>query len=220
VNLWTKRAIGAATLGGSLLAQGAGAASAQEVSTDASARLGRPTSAAVRVCADGRVLSRLVGSCSGRATSGTGDADRDRCGIRAMVRVPRLASADVSLGTRRSRPRATAAAQASATPRSGSTTADTSADTNPRADAEATTTLSRPRPARLLDLRALVSVAGVGLLGDASVSCGADTSSCGIVARRRGPPPRGRPTPTAPPAARDHRDLRDPRNDGPDARRR
>jgi hypothetical protein len=44
--------------------------------------------------------------------------------------VPRLASADVSLGTRRTRPRATAAAQASVIPRSGSATADTSADTS------------------------------------------------------------------------------------------
>jgi hypothetical protein len=77
VNLWMKRAIGAAALGGSLLALGAGA--------------------------DGRVLSRLVGSCSGQATGGTAQADRD--GIRARVRVPRLASADVSLGTRRTRPR-------------------------------------------------------------------------------------------------------------------
>jgi hypothetical protein len=173
VNLWMKRAIGAAALGGSLLALGAGAASAQEVSADASARLGRPTSAAVRVCADGRVLSRLVGSCSDQATSGTAQADRD--GIRARVRVPRLASADVSLGARRSRPRATAAAQASVTPRSGSATADTSADSSPRTDADAT--LSRPRAGRLLDLRALVSVAGVGLLGSSPFTLAGDPAT-------------------------------------------
>jgi hypothetical protein len=150
------------------------------------------------------------------------DQARDRGGIRARVRVPRLASADVSLGTRRTRPRATAAAQASVAPRSGSATADTGADTSPRADADAAATLSRPRPVRLLDLRALESgetpagigvlesgptasgnqvnadvgdVApsvpvtvcgnGVGVLGDAAASCGADTSSGGIIA----PPP-------------------------------
>ena len=173
MNLWMKRAIGAAALGGSLLALGAGAASAQEVSADASASLGRPTSAAVRVCADSRVLSRLVGSCSDQATSGTAQADRD--GIRARVRVPRLASADVSLGTRRSRPRATAAAQASVTPRSGSATADTSADSSPRADADVT--LSRPRAGRLLGLRALVSVAGVGLLGSSPFTLAGDPAT-------------------------------------------
>ena len=58
-----------AALGGGLLALGAGTASAQEVSADISARVGRSTSAEVRVCADGRVLSRLVGSCSGQASS-------------------------------------------------------------------------------------------------------------------------------------------------------
>ena len=57
MNLWMKRAIGAAALSGGLLALSAGAASAQDVSADVSARLGRPTSAEVRVCADGRVLS-------------------------------------------------------------------------------------------------------------------------------------------------------------------
>jgi hypothetical protein len=179
VNLWMKRAIGAAALGGGLLALGAGAASAQEVSADASARLGRPTSAEVRVCADGRVLSRLVGSCRGQATSATTEADRDRDGIRARFRVPRLASADVSLGARRSRPRATAVAQASVAPRSGSATADTSADSSPRADADADAeaSLSRPRAARLLDLRALVSVAGVGLLGSSPFTLAGDPAT-------------------------------------------
>ena len=142
--------------------------------------------------------------------------------------MPRLASADVSLGTRRTRPRATAAAQASVAPRSGSATADTGADTSPRADADAAATLSRPRPVRLLDLRALESgetpagigvlesgptasgnqvnadvgdVApsvpvtvcgnGVGVLGDAAASCGADTSSGGIIAPPPGTTPSG-----------------------------
>ena len=74
MNLWMKRAIGAAALGGGLLALSAGAAGAQEISADATARLGRPTSAQVRVCADGRVLSRLLG-CTDRA-GGTVQAGR------------------------------------------------------------------------------------------------------------------------------------------------
>ena len=116
MNLWMKRALGAAALGGGLLALSAGAASAQ----------------------------------AGRANRATG--------IRARVRVPGTAQADVSLGTRRS----AASGQASATPRSPSATADASADTSPRADASAR--LSR-RAGRLLDLDATASLAGVGLLG-------------------------------------------------------
>jgi len=160
VNLWMKRAIGAAALGGGLLALSAGAASAQDVAADVSARLGRPTSAEVRVCADGRVLSRLVGSCRGSGTSASAQAGRAHrtTGIRARVRVPGTAQADVSLGTRRS----AASGQASAAPRSPSATADASADTSPRADASAR--LSR-RAGRLLDLDATASLAGVGLLG-------------------------------------------------------
>jgi hypothetical protein len=158
--LWIKRAIGAAVLGGGLLAATAGAAGAQEVSADASARLGRPTSADVRVCADGRLLSRLVGSC-GQAGSGTTAKVRaDRAGVRVRARVPRLASADVSLGTRRSRPRTTVSADAAATPRSRAATADAGADTSPRADADAAA-----RARRLVDLDATASLAGVGLLG-------------------------------------------------------
>jgi len=57
MKLWMKRAIGAAALGGGLLAFSAGAASAQDVAADVSARLGRSTSAEVRVCADGQVSS-------------------------------------------------------------------------------------------------------------------------------------------------------------------
>jgi len=160
VNLWMKRAIGAAALGGGLLALSAGAASAQDVAADVSARLGRPTSAEVRVCADGRVLSGLVGSCRGSGTSASAQAGRANrtTGIRARIRVPGTAQADVSLGTRRS----AASGQASAAPRSPSATADASADTSPRADASAR--LSR-RAGRLLDLDATASLAGVGLLG-------------------------------------------------------
>jgi hypothetical protein len=154
--LWIKRAIGAAALGGGLLAATADAASAQEVSADVSARLGRPTSADVGVCADGRILSRLVGTCSQAGSGTTGSVQADRAsGVRVGARVPRLASADVSLGARRSRPRTTVSADASATPRSRAATGD----------ADATASLSRPRAGRLLDLDATSSLAGVGLLG-------------------------------------------------------
>jgi hypothetical protein len=159
VNLWMKRAIGVAALGGGLLALSAGAASAQEVSADA--RLGSPTSAEVRVCADGRVLSRLL-SCSDPA-SGTVRAGRDSdasSGLRAGVRVPSAAGADVSIGTRRSRPSAPASGQASAARRAQ---ADAAAETSPRADA--TASLSRSRNRRLLAEGPLASLAGVGLLG-------------------------------------------------------
>jgi hypothetical protein len=156
VNLWMKRAIGVAALGGGLLALSAGAASAQEISADATARLGRPTSAEVRVCADGRVLSRLLG-CTDRAggTAQTGSGE-----IRARARVPRVVDADVSIGTRRGRPGTTASGQASATRRARAAAA---ADTSPSADA--TASLSRPRAGRLLEAGPLASLAGVGLLG-------------------------------------------------------
>jgi hypothetical protein len=156
VNLWMKRAIGVAALGGGLLALGAGAASAQEISADATARLGRPTSAEVRVCADGRVLSRLLG-CTDRA-GGTAQAGSGT--IRARARVPRVADADVSIGTRRGRPGTTASGQASAARRARAAAA---ADTSPSADA--TASLSRPRAGRLLEAGPLASLAGVGLLG-------------------------------------------------------
>ena len=162
MNLWMKRALGAAALSGGLLALSAGAASAQDVAADVSARLGRSTSAEVRVCADGRVLSRLVGSCRGSGTSASAQAGRrdGTTGIRASVRVPGTAQADVSLGTRRG----TASGQASATPRSQSASADASADTSPRARADASARLTR-RAGPLLDLDATASLAGVGLLG-------------------------------------------------------
>jgi hypothetical protein len=177
VNVWMKRAIGAAALGGSLLALGAGAASAQEVAADASARVGRPTSAQVRVCADGRVLSGLLGSCSSH--SGTSASVRAGDGIRARVRVPRLASADASLGTRRGRPAASASGQAPAATRPPTATADAdaSADTSPSARADADASLLRPRAARLLDLRPLASLAGVGLLGSSPFTLAGDPAT-------------------------------------------
>jgi hypothetical protein len=171
VNLWMKRAIGVAALGGALLALGVGTASAQEVSADVSARVDRSTSAEVRVCADGRVLSRLVGSCSGQAgsrrTSATVQAGRSSGsgGIRVRARVPRLASAGVSVGTGSSRLSTTASGQASATTRRARADAAAAADTSPAASADAVASLSRPRARRLLDLDAVASLAGVGLLG-------------------------------------------------------
>jgi hypothetical protein len=174
-----KRAIGVAALGGGLLALGAGSASAQEVAADASARVGRSTSAEVRACADGRVLSRLLGSCGQAGSGGTSttvQAGRGSgsSGIRARARVPRLASADVSIGARRSRPAAGASGQASVT-RGARADDDAAADTSPRADA--TASLSRPRAGRLLDLRPVASLAGVGLLGSGPFTLVGDPAS-------------------------------------------
>jgi hypothetical protein len=173
VNLWMKRAIGVAALGGGLLALSAGAASAQDVSADATARLGRPTSAEVWVCADGRVLSRLLG-CTDRA-GGTVQAGRAGDGsgaIRARVRVPRAADADVSIGTRRGRPSTTASGQASATRRARAAAAG---DTSPSADA--TASLSRPRAGWLLEAGALDGLAGetpagIGVLESGPIASG------------------------------------------------
>jgi hypothetical protein len=178
VNLWMKRAIGAAALSGGLLALSAGAASAQDVSAGVSANLGRSTSAEVRVCADGRVLTGLLGSCSGSGTRATVQAARSNgsTGVRARARLPRTAQADVSLGTRRSRPAATASGQA--TPRAGSARADASADTSPRADASASLTR---RARRLLDLDATVSRAGVGLLGSSPFTLVGDPATANLL---------------------------------------
>jgi len=173
VNLWMKRAVGVAALGGGLLALSAGAASAQDVSADATARLGRPTSAEVRVCADGRVLSRLLG-CTDRA-GGTVQAGRAGDGsgaILARVRVPRAADANVSIGARRDRPSTTASGQASATRRARAAAA---ADTSPSADA--TASLSRPRAGRLLEAGALDGLAGetpagIGVLESGPIASG------------------------------------------------
>jgi hypothetical protein len=165
VNLWIKRALGVAALGGGLLALSAGAASAQEVSADASASLGRPTSAEVRVCADGRVLSGLLGSCSGSGTQASVQAGSSAgaTGVRVQARVPRTAAADVSIGTRGSRPAASGQASTSR-PRSTRADADASATTSPRTRADASASLTR-RARPLLDLDATLSLAGVGLLG-------------------------------------------------------
>jgi hypothetical protein len=169
-----KRAIGAAALSGGLLALSAGAAGAQDVSADVSASLGRSTSAEVRVCADGRVLSGLLGRCSGSGTRGTVEAGRDdgSTGVRVRARLPRTARADVSVGTRRSRPGTTASGQA--TPRAGSARADASADTSPRADASASLTR---RTRWLLDLDATASLAGVGLLGSSPFTLAGDPAT-------------------------------------------
>src|SRR5829696_8073797 len=156
-----KRAIGAAALTGGLLALSAGAASAQDVTADVSADLGRPTSAQARVCADGPVLSGLLGRCSGSGTSAS-------------------ARADVSVGARGSRASGTASGQASATQRSRSASADASAsaDTSPRADAEAS--LAR-RTARLLDLATTVSLAGVGLLCSSPFTLAGDPATANLL---------------------------------------
>ena len=178
-----KRAIGAAALGGGRLALSAGAASAQEISADVSARLGSQTSAEVRVCADGRVLSGLLGSCNGQAASGgtsvTVDAGRDSDGsrgVRARARVPRRAAADVSVGPRRRRAGATASGQASPTRRARAD-ADAAADTSPGARADGTASLSRLRDGRLLDLDAEISLAGVGLLGSSPFTLAGDPAT-------------------------------------------
>jgi hypothetical protein len=86
--------------------------------------------------------------------------------------VPRLAAADVSLGTRRSRP-AGSSAQPSATPRAQAD-ATATAGTSPGADAEATASLSRLRDGRLLDLDGELSLAGVGLRGSSPFTLACD----------------------------------------------
>lgn len=172
---------------GACRALDAASASAQEVSADASARLGRPTSAEVRVCVDGRVLSRLLGSCSSSGgTSVTVRAGRDRDGsggIRASARVPGVASADVSLGTGRSRPDTTASGQASATPARAATVDGAAADTSPRAEADATANLSEPLlDLRLFDSRPLASFAGIGLLESSPFAVDGDPATDSLLA--------------------------------------
>ena len=223
MNLWMKRAIGVAALGGGLLAFSAGAASAQETAADASAQIGRSTSAQVRVCSDGRMLSRLLGSCSQGGSSGSVQANRgsDRSArIQARARVPRVASGDVSVGAGRNRPRTTPVGPAPAIdPLTSSARAlDSLTGSAPALDLLTGSALapaldlltgSTPVPAGIGVLGSgpigsgnqvdagigsispSVPVAacgnGVGLLGDASASCGAnqDTSTDGTTA----PPP-------------------------------
>ena len=96
--------------------------------------------------------------------------------------MPRLAAAHVSIGARRSRPRATVSADASAATRSSAADADASADTSPRADADAAASLFRPRAGRLLDLDATASLAGVGLLGSSSFTLVGDPASGPLLA--------------------------------------
>ncbi|HET7518230.1 MAG TPA: hypothetical protein VFN05_11140 [Actinomycetes bacterium] len=156
-----KRVLGAAALGGGLLALSAGAAGAQEASAE------------VRVCADGRVLSGLLGSCSSSGASITARAGRGdtATGVRVRARVPGTADADVSIGTRRSRP---AAGQASTTrPRPVRADVDASAETSPRPRADASASLAR-RARPLLDLDGTVSLAGVGLLGSSPFTLAGD----------------------------------------------
>jgi len=191
VNLWMKRAIGVAALGGGLLAFSAGAASAQETSADASARIGRSTSAQVRVCSDGRVLSRLLGSCSQGGSSGSVQASRgsDRsAGIQARARVPRVASADVSVGAGRNRPRTTASGHAAMTQRAEAG-ADAAADTSPRGQAGATADLSRS--GRLLAVDSLASLAGVGLLGSSPFTLAGDPAADSLLPSGSSPTPVG-----------------------------
>jgi hypothetical protein len=85
-----------------------------------------------------------------------------------------VASADVSIGTRRSRPTAGASGQASVT-RGARADADAAADTSPGADA--TANLSRPRAGPLLNLRPVASLAGVGLLGSGPFTLVGDPAS-------------------------------------------
>ena len=86
----------------------------------------------------------------------------------------------MSVGSGGSRPSASASGQASATPGSRSATADASAsaDPSPRADAEASLTR---RTARLLDLDATVSLAGVGLLGSSPFTLAGDPASANLL---------------------------------------
>jgi hypothetical protein len=191
-----KRAIGVAALGGGLLAFSAGAASAQETAADASAQIGRSTSAQVRVCSDGRMLSRLLGSCSQGGSSGSVQASRgsDRsAGIQARARVPRLASADVSVGAGRDRLRTTASGHAAMT-RRAEAGADAAADTSPRGRASATADLSRS--GRLLAVDSLASLAGVGLLGSSPFTLAGDPAADSLL-------PSGSLTPVGPAPALD-----------------
>ncbi|HTE70522.1 MAG TPA: hypothetical protein VK942_17480, partial [Actinomycetes bacterium] len=191
-----KRAIGVAALGGGLLAFSAGAASAQETAADASAQIGRSTSAQVRVCSDGRVLSRLLGSCSQGGSSGSVQASRDSdrsAGIRARARVPRVASADVSVGAGRNRPRTTASGHAAMT-RRAEAGADAAAHTSPKGRASATADLSRS--GRLLAVDSLASLAGVGLLGSSPFTLAGDPAADSLL-------PSGSLTPVGPAPAID-----------------
>jgi hypothetical protein len=178
VNLWIKRAIGAAALGGGLLALSAGSAGDQEASADVSARLGRQTSVEVRVCADGRVLSALLDSC-GQAGSGTrvtvdAGRDSDGTGVRARARVPASPPP-----TSRSAPGAAAppASPASRRPRGPR-------PTPPPRPAPAPAPAPTPRPAcpgcatvGCSTWDGELSLAGVGLLGSSPFTLAGDPAA-------------------------------------------
>jgi hypothetical protein len=106
-------------------------------------------------------LLGLLGSCSGSSTQASVQAGRSAGAT--GVRVPHTAAADVSIGTRRSRPAASGPASTSR-PRSTTVGADAPATTSPRTRADASASLTR-RARPLLDLDATLSLAGVGLLG-------------------------------------------------------
>jgi hypothetical protein len=90
--------------------------------------------------------------------------------------VPRVESADVSIGVRRSRPSTSASGQASVARRARADAA-ASADTSPRASADATASLTRPRARRPLDLDPVASLAGVGLLGSSPFTLAGDPAT-------------------------------------------
>jgi hypothetical protein len=148
VNSWTKRAIGVAALAGGLLALGAGTARADEASTRASVRVGSAPTAEVRLCADGVVLSGLLGRCGGQAGSGS-DGTTVRAGATtARVRVS-AGPARASLETRPSRRRAAVSGQVRISRPAGlapSVNADVAADTSPRARVEVEAASPSVRP--------------------------------------------------------------------------
>jgi hypothetical protein len=138
VNSWTKRAIGVAALAGGLLALGAGTASADEASTRASVRVGSAPTAEVRLCADGVVLSGLLGRCGGQAGSGSDGTTVQAGATNARVRVS-AGPARASLETRPSRRGAAVSGQVRISRPAGlapSVNADVAADTSPRARVE------------------------------------------------------------------------------------
>jgi hypothetical protein len=104
VKRWIARAVGAAVLGGGLLALGSGAASAAD-DASVSARLGDQAAAQVRVCG---VLDRCTTSPANSTPTGSSRS-------RVRVRVPGVASATVSAGA--SGDRTDASARASVAPR-------------------------------------------------------------------------------------------------------
>jgi hypothetical protein len=177
VNSWIKRVIGAAVLGGGLLALGSGAASAEPASVEVSAAAGDGQRIGVRLCGGGAVLSGLLGRCGGQGGSDSADAQAGdgRAGVRA--RVPGLASAEVAAARRSSRPRAALSARLNLAPRNAAASA--AADSSPSGEAAASADPAG-RLERLLDLRLrrLESrLAGIGLLQSGSFDLAGDLAS-------------------------------------------